>query len=110
MYRILIVDDEPGILSGLKASLAHENYTVLTASDGLRALHILEKESIDVIISDIKMPKLDGLALQKEALKRNPDQIVILLTAYGSVETAVQAMREGAYDFLTKPLTWISSK
>jgi DNA-binding NtrC family response regulator len=104
MQTILIVDDEPSIRNGLKASLRNPNYRVLTAADGLAALTIMKKESVDLLVADIKMPKMDGLTLQEEVRKQNPKQLVILLTAYGSVEAAVDAMRRGAYDFLTKPV------
>ena len=104
MATLLIVDDEAHIRNGLKTALASHAYKILTASDGLHALSLLKSEPVDLIISDIKMPKMDGLTLQEEALKINPKQLIILLTAYGSLETAVEAMRRGAYDFLTKPI------
>ncbi len=104
MSKILIVDDEPSIREGLKAALSGHKLDILTASDGLEALSLLEQQSIDLLISDIKMPKMDGLKLQNEALKMYPSLPIILLTAYGSIETAVEAMRKGAYDFLTKPI------
>ncbi|MBN2144565.1 MAG: sigma-54-dependent Fis family transcriptional regulator [Candidatus Aureabacteria bacterium] len=104
MDTILIVDDELNIREGLKAVLKKSEYKILTAADGLSALAILKSEPVDLLISDIRMPKMDGITLQEEALKLNPHLPVILLTAYGSIETAVEAMRKGAYDFLTKPI------
>jgi two-component system, NtrC family, response regulator AtoC len=104
MDTILIVDDELNIRDGLKAVLHKPDYKILTAGDGLSALALLKKEPVDLLISDIRMPKMDGLALQEEVMKWFPGLPIILLTAYGSIETAVEAMRKGAYDFLTKPL------
>jgi len=104
MSTILITDDESSITEGLKAAISGHNLKIITASNGLKALSILQNEKIDLLVSDIKMPKMDGLELQDEALKINPDLPIILLTAYGTVEVAVEAMRRGAYDFLTKPV------
>ena len=104
MPTVLIADDEEALRTGLKAALSHHKFKIITTEDGIKALSVLQNESIDLLISDIKMPKMDGLTLQTEALKIYPEMPVILLTAYGSVETAVEAMRKGAYDFLTKPV------
>lgn len=104
MPRILIVDDEVNIRNGLKAILEQNSYEILTASNGIEALGIIQSEAIDLLVTDIKMPKMDGLRLQEEVQKTKPDLPVILLTAYGTVENAVEAMRKGAYDFLTKPV------
>ena len=104
MSTILITDDEPSITEGLKAAISGHNFKIITASNGLKALSILQNEKIDLLVSDIKMPKMDGLELQDEALKINPNLPIILLTAYGTVEIAVESMRRGAYDFLTKPV------
>jgi DNA-binding NtrC family response regulator len=100
---ILIADDEKNTREGLARALQRQ-YDVLLAEDGRRALELLEQRPVDVILSDVRMPGMDGLTLLSRALARQPQPLVILLTAYGTVETAVEAMKRGAYDFLTKPV------
>ena len=100
---ILITDDEKNTREGLARAL-QRNYDVLLAEDGRRALDVLEARAVDVVLSDVRMPDMDGLTLLSRALARDPQPLVILLTAYGTVETAVEAMKRGAYDFLTKPV------
>jgi DNA-binding NtrC family response regulator len=100
---ILIVDDEKNTREGLARAL-RRNYNVLLAENGARALQLLQENSVDIMLSDVRMPGMDGLALMQRALARTPQPVCILLTAYGSVETAVEAMKRGAYDFLTKPV------
>jgi DNA-binding NtrC family response regulator len=100
---ILIVDDEKNTRDGLERAL-QRRYRILTADNGSRALEVLDREPVDVLLSDIRMPGMDGLTLIQRALAREAQPVCILLTAYGSVETAVEAMKAGAYDFLTKPV------
>ena len=100
---ILIADDEKNTREGLARAL-QRHYDVLLAEDGRRALALLETQAVDVVLSDVRMPGMDGLTLLSRALARQPQPLVILLTAYGTVETAVEAMKHGAYDFLTKPV------
>jgi DNA-binding NtrC family response regulator len=100
---ILIADDEKNTREGLARAL-QRHYNVLLAEDGRRALELLEQQPVDVVLSDVRMPGMDGLTLLSRALARQPQPLVILLTAYGTVETAVEAMKRGAYDFLTKPV------
>ena len=100
---ILIADDEKNTREGLARAL-QRSYSVLLAEDGRRALELLEQQPVDVVLSDVRMPGMDGLTLLSRALARQPQPLVILLTAYGTVETAVEAMKRGAYDFLTKPV------
>ena len=100
---ILVVDDEKNTREGLVRALRDE-YAVAEAENGQRALEWLETHAADVVLSDLRMPGLDGLGLLSRLLGREPKPIVILLTAYGSVETAVEAMKRGAYDFLAKPV------
>lgn len=102
--NILIVDDEKNIRDGLKIALSREGYNIFLGSDGLEALEILKNEDIDVVITDLKMPNLDGEALMKRIIKEYFNIPVIILTGHGTVENAVKAMRDGAYDFITKPL------
>ncbi len=100
---ILIVDDEKSSRDGLARAL-RRMYGVRVAESGATALRILSEEQIDVMLSDLRMPVMDGMTLMQRALAGSPDLTCILLTAYGSVETAVDAMRHGAADFLTKPV------
>ena len=103
--RLLIVDDEPDLLKGLQRTLAYEfkELEILTASQSPEALYQVQREAIDVILTDIRMPDLDGLELLQRLLKIDPRLTVIMMTAYGSIEVAVEAMKRGAYDFVTKP-------
>jgi len=100
---ILIVDDEKNTRDGLERALKN-TYSVYAAEDAERGLRILGESSIDVLLTDVRMPGMDGLTLLRRALGRNPSLVCILLTAYGNVETAVEAMKLGAYDFLMKPV------
>ncbi|MBI5485788.1 MAG: sigma-54-dependent Fis family transcriptional regulator [Deltaproteobacteria bacterium] len=102
--RILVVDDEKLTRTTLAVALQDEGYEVATAANGYEALEELERSPADVIITDLRMPSMDGLAFQEEARRRSPDSAVIVVTAYASVDTAIQAMRLGADDYLTKPL------
>lgn len=100
---VLIVDDEKNIREGLARAL-RRSYEVLTAEGGQSALNLLANRSVDVMLSDLRMPGMDGLTLMQRALANSPHLVCILLTAYGNIETAVEAMRHGATDFLTKPV------
>ena len=100
---ILIVDDEKNTREGLARALRDE-YAVAEAENGQRALEWLETRHADVVLSDLRMPGLDGMALLSRLLARDPRPVLILLTAYGNIETAVEAMKRGAYDFLAKPV------
>jgi len=101
---ILIVDDEKNTRDGLARAL-RRSYAVRVAESGAAALNILSEEPVDVMLSDLRMPVMDGMTLMQRALASSPDLVCILLTAYGNVETAVEAMRHGAADFLTKPVS-----
>jgi len=102
--KLLIVDDEKHIREGLEKALTIDGYDVELASDGKEALAKIEEEDIDLVITDLKMPNLSGEELMKEALDNYPYLPVIILTGHGTIENAVEAMRNGAYDFITKPL------
>ncbi|RKX98455.1 MAG: sigma-54-dependent Fis family transcriptional regulator, partial [Spirochaetes bacterium] len=102
--KLLIVDDEEHIRNGLKTALSLDGYDVEVAADGEEALKKLDMEDIDLLITDLKMPKLTGEELMKETLRKYPHIPVIVLTGHGTIENAVEAMRQGAYDFITKPL------
>jgi len=103
MAKILIVDDEARILMLLQSLLKTNGYESATAKDGEEALALLEKDTFDLVLSDLRMSPMDGMTLFREIKTRKPDIPVILLTAYASVETAIEAMKSGAFDYLTKP-------
>lgn len=100
---ILVVDDELSIREFLQIMLKREKMLVETASDGEEALKLLEQKHFDLVISDIKMPKVDGLELLSRVKAKDPNALMLMITAHGSTELAVEAMKKGAYDFLTKP-------
>ena len=100
---VLIVDDDKNTREGLHRAL-HRSYKVLLAESGERALELLHTERVDIMLTDLRMPGMDGLTLLQRTLARDSTMICVLLTAYGNVETAVEAMKRGAYDFLTKPV------
>jgi DNA-binding NtrC family response regulator len=102
--KILIADDERAITDGLSAILSDEGYSVDVAVDGQKALERLSNDAYGVILADLKMPKLDGLALLKEMQQREIHTECIIITGQATVDSAVQAMRQGAYDYIEKPL------
>ncbi len=102
--RILVVDDEPHLCDVLAMLLADDGYEVVTASNGREAVGQLEREAApDLIISDLKMPELDGMGLLAAVKAAGREVPLVMITAYGSIETAVEAMKRGAADFITKP-------
>jgi len=100
---ILIVDDEKNAREGLSRAL-QRHYEILLAENGQRALEVLQTRAVDIMLSDVRMPGMDGLTLLQRSLALPHPPICIMLTAYGSIELAVEAMKHGAYDFLTKPI------
>ncbi|OQX79790.1 MAG: hypothetical protein B6D56_06335 [Candidatus Omnitrophica bacterium 4484_70.1] len=102
--HILIADDEPLTRKSLLEILKFEGYKVSLASDGEEALRQIKENPPDVVIADLKMPKLDGIALLRKIKEYDSNIAVVLVTAYGTIETAVEAMKEGAFDYITKPI------
>jgi len=103
-FRILVVDDEKDMLALLSRYITEEtDYQVKTENDPLNALEIFKKEPFDLVIMDLKMPKMGGLDLLRQTKKIRPDSSAIIMTAYATIETAVEAIQEGAYDYITKP-------
>src|SRR5512142_543171 len=102
--RILVVDDEVNARTALAELLRDEGYSVETAADGFKALPKLEEFAPELLLTDLKMPGMDGLELMKKAQERDPDCVVVMMTAFGAVDSAVKAMRAGAADYLTKPV------
>ena len=103
MTKILIVDDEPRILLLMKSLLKANGFEVETAKDGPAALEIVRSGEIQIVVTDLRMSPMDGMSLFKEIKVLYPSIPVILLTAYASVETAIEAMKSGIFDYLTKP-------
>lgn len=101
--RILVVDDEESIREFLEIMLKKEGYEITLAEDGQKAKDLLAKKSFDMIISDLQMPHVTGIELLKHVKESYPDTVFMLITAFGTTETAVEAMKMGAYDYLTKP-------
>ena len=102
--RILIIDDEKDMLTLLKRIISEEtDHLVTAASDPLSALNLFKNEVFDLVITDLKMPGMDGMALLKEMKKIKPEISVVIITAYATIETAVETVKHGAYDFITKP-------
>ena len=103
METILIVDDEKNYLVVLEALLGPEGYEILTADNARNAIRLIEESELDLVITDIKMPGISGMELLEEAKKIAPDLPIIMMTAYGTIEMAVEAMKKQAYDYITKP-------
>jgi response regulator RpfG family c-di-GMP phosphodiesterase len=101
--RVLVVDDEKFIRDILADFLGMEGYEVRTAEDGIAALHEMGRNPYDVVISDLKMPKMGGIELLDEIAKRSPNVLTVIMTGFGTVETAIDAMKRGAYDYVLKP-------
>ncbi|MCX7821993.1 MAG: sigma-54 dependent transcriptional regulator [Syntrophobacterales bacterium] len=101
--RILVVDDEEGMREFLELMLTRKGYEAVVTSNGLKALELLKSERFDIVIADIRMTPLSGIDVLREAKRLHPEIVVIMISAYASPDTAVEAMREGAYDYLPKP-------
>src|SRR4051812_15318573 len=104
--RILIADDDESLRRVTQMELEELNYDVVSAADGPSALRLLEQSRPALVISDLKMPGLSGLELLRQVRAAHPDITVILITAFGTVQTAVEAMKAGAYDYITKPIDY----
>ncbi len=104
MSRLLVVDDEPGVRAFLSGALASEGHHVDVAEDGARALTLAGRAAYDVVLTDLRMPGLDGMALLRTLTREQPEVVVVVLTAHGEVASAVEAMRLGAYDYVQKPI------
>jgi DNA-binding response OmpR family regulator len=103
MPKILIVDDEQNILLYLSEALEDEGYNITTKISGKEAINTLESEEYDLLLVDLKLRDVDGLEVMREAKKRWPDTVVIMLTGHGSLESAMEALKNGAFDYLLKP-------
>ena len=103
MPEILVVDDEKSMREFLEIMLTQEGYSVTLAENGENACEILDKKIFDLVITDIRMKNIDGIGVLKKAKSVSPDTVVVLISAFATAETAVEAMREGAYDYIPKP-------
>ena len=103
-YGILIVDDEPLIRESLYEILRIDGYRALMAPTGEEALALIKDQRVDIVLTDMKLPQMSGLDLLEKLKQIHPETAVILITGYGSIETAVQAMKQGAFDYITKPI------
>ncbi len=104
MQKILIVDDEENARIGLKKLLSQEGYQVDAVSNGFEALEFLDRESTHLVITDINMPEMNGLVFLRELNRAHPTVNVIMVTAYGGVESYLEAMNLGAFEYLNKPV------
>ena len=103
MDTILVVDDEKNYLLVMETLLTGAGYEVLTIDSGEEALELVRRNDLDLIITDMKMPRMSGIELMEQLKKVYPDLPVIMMTAYGTVEKAVEAMKKGAFDYILKP-------
>ncbi len=102
--KILVVDDEVGMVTLLRNYLTREGYDVTPAPSAETALHLLEEHEVAAVLTDLRMPGMDGMGLVREIHATRPDTQVLLMTAFGSIDTAVEAIKAGAYHFITKPV------
>jgi DNA-binding NtrC family response regulator len=103
--RALVVDDEPIVCEAVKAILETENIEAFSTTSSLNAIDYIRNNSYDLIISDIKMPEMDGFELYENIREFAPDIIFIMITAYGTVSSAVEALKKGIHDYIPKPFT-----
>lgn len=104
MANILVVDDERSIRNTLKDVLEYEKHTVELAEDGMSALQLIQQKEFDLVLCDIKMPQMDGTELLEKIMQVSPDTQVVMISGHGNIETAVESIKKGAFDFIEKPL------
>jgi DNA-binding NtrC family response regulator len=102
-FRILIAEDDGIVRDVILKFLTDQGYTALVATDGHDAIRLLRMEDIKLVLTDLRMPGADGMDVLRNAVRINPRTAVVLMTAYGSLDTALEAMKEGAYDYIVKP-------
>src|SRR5450432_2539453 len=102
--RVLIVDDEVPLTRALCHTLEQEGYTVTGVTSGAEAISVLQRSEHDLLLADLKMPKMDGLTLLRKALAINPNLVGVLMTGHGTISNAVEAMKVGAIDYILKPV------
>lgn len=104
MAKILVIDDERSIRNTLKEILEFEKFDVEVAEDGPEGIEMIGKNSFDVVLCDIKMPRMDGMEVLEQILQSDPDTTVVMISGHGTIDNAVEAIKKGAYDFISKPL------
>ncbi len=104
MAKILVIDDEKSIRNSLKDVLEYEKHEVDLAEDGVEGLELFQEKRYDIVLSDIKMPKMDGMEVLDELLKLSDDISIIMISGHGTIDTAVEAIKKGAFDYIEKPL------
>lgn len=102
-FKILVADDDEIALDVVSSLLSKEGYPVLAAKDGIEAIANLRRENISLVITDLRMPGANGIEVLRNAVRIDPNMAVVILTAYGTLDSALEAMEEGAFDYLTKP-------
>jgi DNA-binding NtrC family response regulator len=102
--NLLLVDDQPDVLDGLRLAFKRTDYNLLSAANGEQAVQVLSTEPVDVVLTDLKMAGIDGIGVLRHSLSLDLPPAVIIMTAFGSIESAVEALKEGAYHYLTKPV------
>ncbi len=104
MSKILVIDDERSIRNTLKEILEYEKYEVEVAETGMEGIKLLEEQKFDIVLCDIKMPEMDGVEVLEKVVKKWPQMPVVMISGHGNIDTAVEAIKKGAYDFIEKPL------
>ena len=104
VYKILVVDDDPKILEVIADVLKEGGYAVNTASDGTKAIRSIDAEFYDLVVTDLKMPEIDGMKVLRHVVDQSPETMCIILTGYGTIESAVEAIKAGAFHYITKPI------
>ncbi|HEX9860988.1 MAG TPA: response regulator, partial [Nitrospirota bacterium] len=103
-HTVLLVDDEENARTALSITLKREGYNVLTAASGDEGIEVLDKNPVDILVTDMIMPRVTGMELLSYARKNYPEVMVIMVTGYASIENAIAALKEGAFDYITKPI------
>jgi len=102
-YKILVAEDDDIVRDVIVKFLTGEGYSVIVANNGIEAVEMLRLEDIKLVLSDLRMPGADGMEVLRSAVRINPNIAVVIITAYGTLDTALEAMKEGAYDYVVKP-------
>jgi two-component system response regulator PilR (NtrC family) len=102
-FKILVADDDEIARDVISSLLSREGYPIVSAQDGIEAIRLLRMEKINLVITDLRMPGADGIEVLKHAVSSSPESAVVILTAYGTLDTTLEAIKQGAYDYLTKP-------
>lgn len=104
MSKILVIDDQKSIRNTLKDILEYEKHEVVLAENGPQGLELFDNDKFDIVLCDIKMPEMDGLEVLQKIMEKSSDTPVIMISGHGNIDTAVDAIKKGAYDFIEKPL------